>query len=239
MKKLRYLIVSLALIIFVSFTAGCYAVNAQPMKNIKGTYKLTHYTSTRKAKNSENVLTTTTTDSLTTNEMEVYLVLTGSSISYCYYKTADGAYAYELSTTYEANEEDSSKYDFVSFGTYPFLNSDISRLGITKSGLNFSRPPMYWEPFGQPQSTLGYDVNLQKVDKATDLSYVEKVVTEDFNKYTLANYKLWGGYEVRYSLDQVLTQAPEGETQPTVDIFRDPYKYHYITIDPATQKAKS
>ena len=228
MKKLRYIILSSALLLITVFTAGCYVVQAQPMKNVKGTYKLTHYSATYKAKNSSGVVTTTTTDRLAENEMEVYLVVTGSSTGYCYYKNKDGAYAYEVRLGYLANEEDSSKFDYV------LLND--TKLAITQNGLNFSRIPTYIEIFGVPSSTYGYDVNLQKVDNATNLSYVTEKVNAEFKQYTLNNYGLWGGYSVYYSVEEVLTQS---ENPVYITNFRTPYKYHYIYMDPATKQAKS
>ena len=238
MKKLRYIILSIALFLITVFTAGCYVVQAQPTKNVKGTYKLTHYTATYKAKNSSGVVTTTTTDRLTENEMEVYLVITGYSTGYCYYKNKNGAYAYEIRLGYLANEEDSSKFDYVLLNNNNSSTSDI-KLAVTQNGLNFSRIPMYVEIFGQSSSTYGYDINLQKVDNATNMSYVTQTVGTDFKQYTLSNYNLWGGYSVYYSVEEVLTQPAEGENPIYITNFRTPYKYHYIYMDPATQQAKS
>ena len=96
MKKIRAIFIACLLFFSVFFTAGCYITQAQPMKNVKGTYELTNYTITEKKKHSDGVVRETTTDMLETRGMVTYLVITGTGTGYYVYKSNDvAAYARE------------------------------------------------------------------------------------------------------------------------------------------------
>ena len=70
--------------------------------------------------------------------------------------------------SYEYNTEDSSKVEYV---TYSY-NSVTQKFGVTKDGLNFSRPAI---KLSDKVASDGISISWKKVSKKTDLSYVQTV----------------------------------------------------------------
>ena len=69
-------------VLLVVFTSGCYMINAQKMRKVKGTYELTGYSIT-------NGYTDKTTDYIATYGYKVYLIVTGNSQGYCVFSDND------------------------------------------------------------------------------------------------------------------------------------------------------
>ena len=223
MKKIRAIFIACLLFFSAFFTAGCYITQAQPMKNVKGTYELTNYTITEQKKHSDGVVRDTTTNMLESRGMVTYLVITGTGTGYYVYKTNDvAAYAREVLLSYEKSEEETSKYKRVGYKDY--TSSEYSMFGITKGALNFSKPPIF---ISNNIRTDGVSKSWKKVDKATDLSYVKKQLGE-IPCYTLEGYQQEGGYNVHC----------EYNTFDNPD-FVSPYAYYYVILDTAKMQATS
>ena len=163
MKKLKALL-SLFLVTLLLFaTTGCYIVQAQKMKRVKGTYELTYYTRT-------DGKTSAVTNYIETYGYKVYLVVTGSSQGYCVYSDNDTApYYYTCNLSYTYNEENSSLVDYVNYS----YNGKSQNFAVTKGALNFTRPAI---KLSENIASDGIDVDWKRVDSATDLSYVEEVL---------------------------------------------------------------
>ena len=81
MKKFKRLIAICLVVAFMAAFAGCYMVSGQKMKNLKGTYKLTHYTRTPKHERKEGYTQKTTNYLEDADYMyEDYLIITGSGM---------------------------------------------------------------------------------------------------------------------------------------------------------------
>ncbi len=173
MKKLITTLVACWLGIVCLFGAGCYVQQVQPMKNVKGTYKLTTYTKTEKNKNESGTVVETKTDLVATDEIAAYLVVTGEETGYyAYQSNTVSAHLVEIAFSYEADEEETDKYGFVSYQALLPMEIEFTRLSITKNGLNFSRPVMYTTIKDTVLKQAGYSVKWTKENDATDLSYV-------------------------------------------------------------------
>ena len=221
MKKIRAIFVACLLFFSVLFATGCYITQAQPMKNVKGTYQLTSYTITEKKKHSDGVVRETTTDMIEKYGMETYLVITGTGVGYYVYKTNEiAAYAKEVNLSYEASSDDSSKYTRV--GHKDYTSSEYTMFGITKDALNFSRPPFY---ISNAVRTNGESKSWKKVSKATDLSYVKEQLGE-IPCYTLEGYAQEGGYSVYFEYDAYLGEE-----------FVPLYAYYYVILDTVKMQA--
>ncbi len=171
MKKFRSIVVAVCLFLCVTFGAGCYVTNAQPMKKIKGTYKLTQYKTTDKRYDENDSVVTTVVDKIVEEGMEVYLVVTGESTGYYAYKDKETeAYAQEVELYYEASPEDTSEYTFVGYRVNTY--SDFDKFGVTKNRLNKSVPSICMKIKDRPMYQQGYDKDWEKVSDAIDLSYV-------------------------------------------------------------------
>ncbi len=172
MKRFRSVIVAFCLFFCVTFFAGCYMTNAQPMKKIKGTYRLTTYQTTDKRYGAEDSIETTIINQIEENGVEVYLVVTGSNTGYYAYKDKNQeAYIQEVELTYEASAEDTSKYAFVGYRCNTY--SDFEKFGVTKNCMNKTVPAICSKLFNQPVYQRGYTKNWKKQSGKTDLSYVK------------------------------------------------------------------
>ncbi len=227
MKKLRSILLACLLGVCSIFASACYITQSQTMKNIQGTYKLTNYKRTDETYDKDDKKVTTVTDLIETKGLEVYLVVTGNSTGYYAYKANDTqAYVKEVALTYQADSEDGSKYSYV--GYKDASAKDYENRGVTKNSLNFYRPAICGKLFNQPVYQAGYDEHWNKVDKATDLSYVK----EQWGEVPVYSYEGWmkeGGYTAYCQYDATL--VPEGES------FVDPYQYYMFVLDTAKMKA--
>lgn len=161
MRKLKATLSMLFLALLIAVSTGCYFIQAQPMKNVKGTYELTSYTRT-------NGKTNAVTDYIETYGYKVYLVVTGSEQGYCVFSNNDTEpYYYTCSLSYTHNEDKSSYIDYVVYA----YNGTSQKFGVTKDALNFSRPAIKWS---ETITSDGISVSWKRVSKKTDLSYVEE-----------------------------------------------------------------
>ena len=161
MKKLKVLAPILMVVMMLLLSVGCYMVNGQKMKNVKGTYELSYYTRT-------NGKTNAVTEYTETICYKAYLVLTGGSEGYYVYTSNSDAPNYrKITLSYEYDQEDSSK---VSYVNYRFDGGDTQRLGVTKDNLNFSRPAV---KLSETIYSDGLSMGWKRVDDALDLTYAQ------------------------------------------------------------------
>ena len=228
MKRFRIMLVALLVVVFVATMAGCYVVSGQKMSNLKGTYKLTQYTYTPQHERKKDYKPTTR-DYVNDEKYlyEDYLIITGGSTGYYVHKDASGeAYVKEVTLSYEYNKENSSKVEYVAYYDVNSAGSTTNngnRLGINKGTLNFSRPAFdYTIPFvNTPMRSEDLSVRWEKVDDATDLSYVKSKITS-LKEYDYQGYGVRGIYERNILSD---TNTGEGEIPK--------YQYFFYVIDTA------
>lgn len=228
MKKFRILLVALLVIAFVATLTGCYMISGQKMDKLKGTYKLASYTYTPSYERKEGH-TPNKYDYINDEKYlyEDYLIITGTSTGYYVHKEANApAYVKEVTLSYEYSTEDSSKVEYVTY--YDALNAGSTtnngnHLGVSRGGLNFSRPAFdYTQLFtGKKMRSEDLYVRWEKVDKATDLSYVKKQLGE-LKEYSYEAYAVRGIYELGNP-----TEIETGNVQES------PYQYCFYVIDTA------
>lgn len=160
MKKLKILLSVLLVSLLMLASTGCYVIQGQRMWRVKGTYELTTYTRT-------NGKTGKVTDYVNTYGYKVYLVVTGSGQGYCVYDDNETEpYYYPCSLSYKYNAENSKLVDYVSYA----YNGKSQDFGVTKNGLNFSRPSI---KLSENVASDGLSVSWKRVSRKTDLSYAE------------------------------------------------------------------
>ncbi|MBR2341805.1 MAG: hypothetical protein IKA72_05305 [Clostridia bacterium] len=220
MKKLRSICIAfLTALITVMALTGCYAINGQKMKRVKGTYKLTHYTYRPSYKSGNTP--PATIDYIQDRGYEVYLVVTGTNRGYYVHKDNNTeAYSTEVDLSYEYNQEDSALVDYVYYRTP--RASDTEKFGVTKNRLNYSNPGI--ELFGTVQARE--DKDWEKVDDATDLSYVREQF-DVLKEYSYDEYAMEG----IYSLNSYNWESYSEET------LENPYHYYFVSIDATLKKA--
>ncbi len=228
MKKFtKYLLSSLLIIAVLTTTVGCYMISGQKMDRLKGTYKLTTYTYTSKYERKDGYSPTPINyieDEA--YQYEDYLVITGSGTGYYIHKDAKTpAYSKEVTLSYEYDPEDASKLQYVVFNDALTVNenSGINRLGITKNGLNYTKNAFdYTELFTKREMrSEGITVRWERVDKATDLSYVQKQLGA-IKKYDYQAFGARGIYELCNPIDIA-----------TGNVLDNDYQYCYYVMDTA------
>lgn len=228
MKILRKICMALAVAMAMAFLAGCYVIQAQPMKKLKGTYQLTNYTRTPSYTYGDKK--PDTINYLEQYGYEDYLVVTGEGKGYYVHKANDTpAYSVEVDLAYEYHEEDSSKVAYVKYKTVLESSYETdNKFGVTSGGLNCSNPGgLHLGIEGLPV-TAGYDKNWQKVDNATDLSYV---------KMKFSNLKEYSYQEWAYNIVLEFGEAKNVGTGEWLHDTNNPYEYYYIAIDPVAKQA--
>ena len=233
MKLLKRTIASLVLIAVLITTAGCYVISAQNMKNVKGTYKLTQYTYTPQYERKEGY-TPRVFDYINDEEYkyEDYLVVTGNSVGYYVHKAANGeAYVKEVTLRYEYSQEDSSKVSYVIYNDA--LNaveeSGPNKLGVTKNSLNYSKNAFDYTQLFTDKKMRSEDISVrwEKVDRATDLSYVEN----QLGALKSYDYSAFGARGI-YSLDTPINT----ETNEFID---NGYLYFFYVLETASGATKA
>ncbi|MBQ7369346.1 MAG: hypothetical protein IJW58_00045 [Clostridia bacterium] len=224
MKQLRKICMILATALTMVFLAGCYVVQAQPMKNVKGTYQLTKYTYTRAYDHGKPK--PTAIDYIVDRGFEEYLVVTGTGAGYFVHKDNETeAYCLNVNLAYQNSEEDSSKIDRFKY-QIPLDNSWSEDFGVTKGGLNYYLPSVNWGQW------LGHskevDIDWKKVSDATDLSYVETKFP-NLTKYTNEEWAMNVVFE--------LSSTKNITTQEWVQEEDNPYEYYYIAINSIEKQA--
>ena len=157
---------------------------------------------------------------------EDYLIVTGSGRGcYVHKDVNNSAYGKEVNLSYIYNSEDSSKVEYVIWNDALSGNSDSGghKLGVAKDRLNFSLPAFDYTQLFTKKKMRSDDiyVSWEKVDRATDLSYVKKKLGE-LKEYSYENYGVRGIYEWDTSIVV--------ETNEVVDF---DYQYYFIVIDTA------
>ena len=227
MRRLKYLVTSVLVVLVVFMSFGCYMVSGQKMDRVKGTYKLTNYTRIPQYERREGY-TPKTINYLTDEDYqyEDYLIVTGNGSGYYVHKDVNTpAYSKEVTLSYQYDDENSSLVEYVVYNDSVSVNasSGVNKLGVTKGYLNYSKPAFdYTEIFTKrPMRTEDIGVRWEKVDKATDLSYVEKQLGT-LKKYGYQDYAVRGIYEWETS-----TNIETGE------VIASDYQYYYIVVDTA------
>ena len=229
MKKTKHAVALLLIAALVISMTGCYIISPQRMSELKGTYKLTSYTYTPSHERKEG-RTPTTYDYVNDEKYkyEDYLVITGTGKGYYAHRDASGdAYVKEITLSYEYNQENSSRIDYVIYNdalTQGNTTGGISRLGVSGKSLNYSLTAFdYTELFTKrPMRSDERSVRWEKVDDATDLSYVTEQMG-DLKSYSFDAFASRG----IYSLDVLF----DTETQQYLE---SPYQYYFIVIDTAS-----
>ena len=228
MKKVKNLLAILIVVSILVATTGCYMISGQKMKKVKGTYKLTNYTYTPTHERRDGY-TPKTYDYVNGADYlyEDYLIITGSSIGYYVHKQlGQEAYVKEVTLSYEYSQDDSSKVEYIIFNDSITVNGNEggkNRLGINRENLNYTKAAFdYKELFTKREMRSEYlSVSWKKVDKATDLSYVEEQLG-NLIKYDYKSFSVRGIYHLLTSNNTV------GD-----DISENKYQYFYYVIDTA------
>ena len=222
MKKFKTVCVAMALLLGMTALSGCFVINSQKMKKVKGTYQLTRYTYTPKYERKEGY-TPTTIDYIADRGYEVYLVVTGESKGYYVHKdNQTAAYSKEVSLSYQYSTENTSEIDYVKY--MDSTSSEWNEFGVTRNALNYSRPAFdYTELFTKrPMRTEAIDKDWKKVDDATDLSYVKEKMGE-IKEYGYEEFKLMGLYELN----------SYAYTEESEEVLENPYQYCFVAMDTA------
>ena len=183
MKILKKISVVLLLVALSLATTGCYVIRAQTMRNLKGTYKLTTYTYTASYERREGY-TPKTINYIEDEEYlyEEYLVVTGTGTGYLVHKDATGkADVKEVSLAYSYSQEDTDKIEYLMYSEGLSV-SDASgkyRLGVNGKTLNYSKLAFDYTQLITKKPMRSEDINVRwtKVDRATDLSYVQSQIS--------------------------------------------------------------
>ena len=227
MKKTRILLVALLVVAFVLNMSGCYMISGQKMEKVKGTYRLTNYTYTPSYERREGY-TPKHYDYVNDENLkyENYLIVTGTDIGYYVHKGVNTpAYVKEVKLSYGYNAEDSSIVEYVTYNDSVANKSTVgtNKLGVNKNNLNCSKSALDYTEWitNRPMRTEEYSVRWEKVDPATDLSYVREQVGA-LKVYDYQSFALRGIYELGTS-----TNMETGE------LLEYPYQYFYYVIDTA------
>lgn len=207
--------------------ASCYIISGQKMSRVKGTYKLTHYTYTPSYERKEGY--TPNSKNYVEDEeylYEDYLIITGTSTGYYVHKAVgEEPYVKEITLSYEYDSDDSSKVEYVIYNDSITVNENngIHRLGVTRNNLNYTKNALdYTELFTKrPMRSEAISVRWERVDKATDLSYVQEQIGS-MKTYGYKSFASRGIYE--------LTSTVEIETG---NVLENPYQYLFYVIDTA------
>ena len=233
MKAFKHLLAVILTVVLMLTFASCYTISGQKMRTVKGTYQLTHYTYTPKYERKEGY-TPRTFNYLEDEEYqyEDYLIITGSGTGYYVHKEAGSdAYVKEVTLSYEYDDENSSKVEYVIFNDALTVNknSEFNKMGVTKNSLNYTKTSFdYNELFTKrPMRSEALMVRWTKVSSDTDLKYVEQELGE-LKKYDYNAFGKKGIYQ---------RNAPwDIETGVVQD---SPYQYFYYVIDTAENTLKA
>lgn len=221
MKKMKSFLCLLLVMALLAGLSGCFVIRGQKMSKLKGTYKLTNYTYTPQY-SLEGSYRPSNRDYINDEKYmyEDYLVITGNGTGYYVHKAAGvPAYVKEVMLSYEYSTEDSSKIEYVVFKDVltTSVQSGTNRVGVNGNILNYSKSAM--DLFGL--RTEDIYVRWEKVDKATDLSYVKEQLGS-LKEYDYNAFGVRGVYELTSSTDVETGEYLESQ-----------YQYLYIVVDTA------
>ena len=233
MKLLKRITTTILLIAVLTTTVGCYVISAQKMRNVKGTYKLTQYTYIPQYERKEGY-TPRTFDYINDEEYkyEDYLIVTGESTGYYVHKaTGVEAYVKEVALRYEYSQEDTSKVSYVIYNDALNAGDETgqNKLGVTKNSLNYSKNAFDYTQLFTDKKMRSEDISVrwEKVDRATDLSYVN----EQLGAIKSYDYASFGARGI-YSLDTPINI----ETAELVDTG---YLYFFYVFETASGQTKA
>lgn len=220
-KSLRFIAISVILIMSILVLNSCYVVKSGKMSRIEGTYMLTSYSGDG--------------DYITERGITMYVIIRADGTGY--YAYTDGTcdpYIAQLHCRYVQDTEEAGKYSYVEidFGTGEYVKFAVYAPTLEfKTNLNFTKP--VWKPvvWGEPLE-IDYNINVDftRVSRKTDSSYI----VENFGKAPVLPYgakRLDGTYK----LDSVIAndKSPEGAALP-----EHGFVYYYIDFDFVAGKAK-
>ena len=229
MKKI-YKIVSVCVlaVLILSMLCACYYVDAGKMSKLKGTYKLTYCV---KDTAFDGDVPNSAENLLETKNIVAYLVITGET--YCYYIYKDnetGLYCKQVKATYTYSQEERDLIEYFEYNDgvsnisrdYPGSGSEKFAFHSKNKNLNYHT--ITHKVNGKVWVRTGYEVDYDKVNKATDLSYVEKELGVKLKP---------SSYNMRYfSSDYNLARSIENVSQAN-----DLYVYDIYNINPSTMTA--
>lgn len=220
MKKILGVFLCLIVGFLFALSSGCYSIKEQTKQDIQGTYKLTRYYKTATSKDTEH-------DYIVEKGMTCFLVVDGSGKGYYVYKdNTTPEYAIPAVFNFEESQDNQGKYTMLSYQTE--INSSVERLGVTRKALN-KTVPIFTGSLLNGSCTTEYYIytDYEKVDKATDLTYVKKqlpnVTVYEYGEYSYSGYfeKIW--------VESLFLSYDDADT----------YVYYYIRFDPKANKAKT
>ena len=233
MKAFKHLLAVILTVVLMLTFASCYTISGQKMRTVKGTYQLTQYTYTPKYERKEGY-TPRTFNYLEDEEYqyEDYLIITGSGTGYYVHKEAGSdAYVKEVTLSYEYDDENSSKVEYVIFNDALTVNknTEFNKMGVTKNSLNYTKNSFdYNELFTKkPMRSEALTVRWTKASRDTDLKYVEQELGE-LKKYDYNAFGKKGIYQRNAPWD-----IETGVVQES------PYQYFYYVIDTAENELKA
>ena len=213
MKKSLLSIVLIMVFVFSVFQlSGCYIVDSGKMKNVEGTYELTIYGTNK--------------NEIEARGITLYVVIKSDGSGYYAYSDNDTEMYYsELRCRFIADTEESGKYSYVEID---FLgNGEYEKFGVNSKidnkTLTYSR--YVWKG-SILNGTLSVDytisATLNRVDKATDLSYIKE-------KFGDKNVVPFGAKNLSGVYFYSETVFDDSQYQP--GDYQSPFVYFYINID--------
>ena len=231
MKKHALLIAFIALILCVPFVmTACYVSNPAPLKDIVGTYELTTFNiGSIDEKDAEG--NAVSHDQIKENGAVGYLVIKADGTGYQVYKDKNNPLrVLEIKITFNYDGEEAEKVNNIeytsgiTYSTKETLSngkpqSPINgreKLGVNFKAFNkkltFNNPAVF-------KSTISQNVVYKRVNKATDLSYVQKQIgqTPAALPYDVAGLNGW---------------IEDGNA-----LYNNDYVYYFAKLDVAKKKA--
>lgn len=127
MKKIKYAVVWLLLMVIALSASGCMIVNPQYKFRVKGTYRLTNYHYTRGRENPTSI------DYLEEKGVVAYLILDDNNGWYIYKDNETPVTKKSVSVRYEYSQDEPKKIAYV---YYKIDGQDEIKVGVTRKALN-------------------------------------------------------------------------------------------------------
>ncbi len=206
MKNKVFLFIAI-FVLSLTFSLPFVACKAGKKEEVVGTYKLV--TDTRTAYQEETV------DNIEKYGKEAYLVITGKTYGYYVYKdNYSSVFAREVKLEYTYNDE--GNISLISFITGEGKNAHTFNVDAQKRVALISRWP------SATKHIDAYDIQYNKVDKATDLSYVKNI----YSNLPVFGYDLYD-YNGLYCAE-ITNELQKNYSE---------YIYKYYDVDSANCKA--
>lgn len=205
----RIISLSLVLILIFSVTAilsSCYIVDSGTLSQIEGLYELSMYSGK--------------TNYLEEREMKLMIIIKSDGSGYFAYKDKDTApFISELKCTYEEDDENPGKYDFLYLQFRGSFDTPY-HMAINVKNKNLNARQAHWKGnifSGNLAVDYYTDVRFDKISKKTELSQLEKEFGEDG-----APFIPFGGTTSQgaWVIDRYDTESADS-----------PFVYFYVDID--------